>query len=79
MARKSWAGSVESKTTPVARRVVQVVKAVVGPVLRSVSANVAHVCDPTGWRCDCARRAVINSGSALGKSSWIPKRKGWLK
>lgn len=77
MARKSWTG-----VTPgaVVEKAVEVVKAVAGPIVRSVTASVPHRCDPTGWSCDCARRAEINSRSADGKSQWIPKRKGrWLK
>ncbi len=76
MARKSWTDTTPQK---VAQAVVDVAKAVTGPIVRAVTSQVSHICDPTGFRCDCARRAEINSRSSGGKKNWIPKRKGWLR
>jgi hypothetical protein len=48
-----------------------------------------HRCDPSGFHCDCARRAEVNAHAAqlrrereralFGRGGWIgPKAAGWL-
>jgi len=53
------------------------VSAVKQAVKRVVEGPTPHRCDPTGFSCDCARKAAINSGGGTGR--WIEKRKGWLR
>lgn len=53
------------------------VSAVKAAVKRVVETATAHRCDPTGFSCDCARKAEINARSS--GSGWIEKRKGWLR
>ena len=31
-----------------------------------------HVCDPTGFNCNCARRAAVNAAAA-NKGRWLPR------
>ena len=46
-------------------------------VVRAVTP--AHQCDPTGFRCDCARKAEINARRS-GLGSWLGQRRGgWLR
>lgn len=65
-----------SKTTS---KAVEVAKAITGPIVRAVTGQVAHKCDPSGWSCDCARRAFVNSSTDKQGGRWIQKRKGWLR
>lgn len=75
MARKSWT----DKTPAPVKKAVDTVKSAASSVARAVTSKVPHKCDPTGFACDCARRAEINASTDTTKRNWIPKRKGWLK
>lgn len=65
-----------NKTTA---KAIEIAKTVTGPIVRAVTSQVKHTCDPTGWSCDCARRREINAASSRTPGRWIEKRKGWLK
>ena len=51
-----------------------------GAVLAKAFASKPHRCDPTGFACDCARKAEVNARRS-SNGSWLgPRRRGgWLK
>jgi hypothetical protein len=58
----------------------QVVQAKAAAVVKAITPTPPHRCDPTGFSCDCARRAFYNSGAHRGGGGWIPRRPGgWLR
>jgi hypothetical protein len=47
-------------------------------VVRAVASK-PHRCDPTGFRCDCVRKAEINARRS-GLGSWLGLRRArWLR
>lgn len=53
-------------------------KAATAAVVKAVTSE-PHRCDPTGFRCDCVRKAEINARRS-GQGSWLgPRRGGWLR
>jgi hypothetical protein len=57
----------------------QTVAAAIRPITDELNPKPGHVCDPTGFNCDCARKRAINAASAASRRRWITERPSWLR